>query len=903
MGASGASAQASSQSRVVSGSLNPTPHLIGRGFTFLFETATQAGRRRGLARYTTRAVIVSTAYVGTAALGLAFAHAQSSITAVWAPTGIALAALLVWGYRLWPAVAIGAFLANSWSSLPLVTVLGITTGNTLEALVGAFLLQRVAGFQRSLERVRDVLALVVFGGAISTTVSATVGVASLWLGGAIATGDLASDWRVWWLGDLGGDLLVAPLLLVLASPGALSALRGRLVEAGALLAVLVPFTVLVFSQLPISYPLWPMFIWSALRFRQLGAAASTLVVAGIGVALTASGTGPFSEGSRGENLLLSQGFMDATSVTALLLAAVASQRERAVETVRRARDNLEARVRERTSELERSQEELRLARELAFLIAEANDLDDALAVALRKICETTGWVMGQAWTLSDTGSHLKCSPAWHGSSEGLESFRKASEGMTFEPGVGLPGRTWSSKQPSWIEDVRSDLSFPRSRSAAEVGFGAAMAVPVLAGERVAAVMEFFVLGPQEKDKALVDLVAAVAAQLGSLIQRKQAEGTLRASEEQFRAVTESAAEPIVSADRHGHITYFNSAARKAFGYSAGEVVGKPLTILMPERLRDAHRRGLRRFLSSGKSHLIGKTIELPARRKDGREFPVELSLSTWKQGAEPFFTAMLRDVSGRKHKEKLQEALAREREASERLRELDRLKDEFLSTVSHELRTPLTVISALTEILRGSPDHDDRADWLERIFHNASEMSGMIEQLLDYSRLEAGRLALDLRPVIARDAALHCVELTKDALGGRQPRVDVPDDLTVEADERGIERILVNLLTNAAKYSPEGSAIEVTARADDGEAMIAVRDEGIGIPPAEQARVFERFYQGSVVSGTRGTGIGLSIVRRYVGLLGGRVWVESEPGEGSTFVFTMPLAAAVETAALERMAV
>jgi PAS domain S-box-containing protein len=868
-----------------------------RAFTFLSEAASQMSRRRGLIRYATQAAIVSAAYVGTAKLGLALADAQSSITAVWAPTGIALAALLVWGYRLWPAVAIGALLANSWSSLPLVTVLGITTGNTLEAVLGAYLLLRVAAFRRSLERVKDVLALVVFGGAISTMVSATVGVASLWLGGAIAAGDLVSDWRVWWLGDMGGDLLVTPLVLVLASRGALDALRGRLVEAGALFALLVSFSVLVLSQLPLPYPLWPAFIWSALRFRQLGAAASSLIVAGIAVAFTASGAGPFVRGSPDENLLLSQGLMGITSVTALLLAAVTSQRQLAIESLRRARDELDATVRERTSELERSHQELGLARELAFLIAEAEDLDGALELALRRICEATGWGMGQAWILSETGSHLECSPAWHGGSEGFESFRKASERMTFEPGVGLPGRAWVDKEPSWIEDIRSDLNFPRAPFAAEVGFGAGMAVPVLADDQVAAVMEFFVLGPQERDKALVELVATVAAQLGSLIRRKQAEGIIRASEQRFRAVAESATEPIVSANRRGDITYFNSAAQQAFGYSAREVLGKPLTILMPGALRDTHRQGLKRFLTTGEARLIGRTAELPAMRSDGHEFPVELSLSTWKQGNEPFFTAMLRDVSGRKHEEKLQEALAREREAGERLRELDRLKDEFLVTVSHELRTPLTVISALTEVLRRSPDHDNRAEWLERVFHNASEMGGMIEQLLDYSRLEAGRVALEVGPLGLRDAALHCIDLVKQAIGARQTRVDVPDDLTVQADERGFERILVNLLTNAAKYSPEGSAIGVSATANNGEAMIAVRDEGTGIPLAEQARVFERFYQGLVVPGKRGTGIGLSIVRRYAELLGGRVWVESRPGGGSTFVFTMPLWAARERTA------
>jgi PAS domain S-box-containing protein len=863
-----------------------------RSLTHLLEAVTGTRGRPELSRYATRLILVSAAYFGTAKLGLTLAHAQSSITAVWAPTGIALAALLIWGYRLWPAVALGALLANSWTGIPLISVLGITTGNTLEALVGAYLLLRFAGFQRSLEGIKDVLALVVFGGVISTMVSATVGVASLWLGGVTALSDIASDWRVWWVGDMGGDLVVAPLLLALASPGARSALRGRYVEAGASFALLVPFSVLVFSQLPLPYLLFPVFIWSALRFRQLGAAAASLVVGGIAVAFTANDAGPFVHGSPDDSLLLSQGFIGVASVSALLLAAVTSQRQRAVEALQRARDGLEARVRERTTELEGSNAQLGLARELAFLIAEAKTVDDALMLALRKISETTGWVLGQAWTLNAAGSRLECSPAWYAGSAGVERFRRGSEAMTFEPGVGLPGRAWSSKKPAWITDVRSDLNFPRAPLAAEAGFGAGMAVPVLDGAKVVAVIEFFLLEAREQDKGLVDVVATVAAQVGSLIQRKQAEGTLRASEERFRAVAETANDPIVSANGRGDIIYFNSAAEQVFGYSAREVLGRPLTLLMPERFHDAHRQGLKRFVSTGEARVIGKTVELAGRTKQGREFPLELSLSTWSLAGQPFFTAILRDVTERKRTEEtLQQALATERHAGERLRELDRLKDEFLATVSHELRTPLTAISGFSELMRRSPDHQDQAEWLGRIIQNATEMGAMIEQLLDYSRLEAGKVALDVGPLPVRDAALHCIELARHTMGERQTSLEIPVDLEVQADERGFERILVNLLTNAAKYSPEGSEIRVTARAENGEATTAVQDEGIGISPTEQAQVFERFYQGTVLAGKQGTGVGLSIVRRYVELLGGEVWVNSKLGQGSTFLFKLPLSA------------
>jgi PAS domain S-box-containing protein len=865
------------------------PEGANASLTRLFEAVAGVRGRPALSRYAIRLVLVSAAYFGAAKLGLSLAHEQSSITAVWAPTGIALAALLIWGYRLWPAVALGALLANLWTGIPLISVLGITTGNTFEALVGAYLLLRI-GFQRSLESVNDVLALVVFGGVISTMVSATVGVTSLWVGGATAFSDIARDWRVWWLGDMGGDLVVAPLLLALASPGPRNALRGRFVEAGASLVLLVPFSILVFSQLPLPYLLFPVFIWSALRYRQLGAAAASLVVAVIAVAFTANDAGPFVHGSPDDSLLLAQGFMGVASVSALLLAAVTSQRQRAAEALQRARDGLEARVRERTTELEGSNAQLGLARELAFLVAGAKTVDDALGLALRKICETTGCVLGQAWTLNAAGSHLECSPAWYAGSGGLERFRRGSEAITFEPGVGLPGRAWSSKKPAWITDVRSDLNFPRAALAEEVEFGAGMAVPVLDGENVVAVIEFFLLEARPQDSGVVDVVATVAAQVGSLIQRKQAEGTVRGSEERFRAVAETAKDAIVSANGRGDIIYLNSAAEQVFGYSAREVLGKPLTHLMPESMRDAHRRGLERYVSTGEARVIGKTVELAGRTKQGREFPLELSLSTWSSGGEPFFSAILRDITERRRtEEKLQKALETEQDAGERLREFDRLKDEFLATVSHELRTPLTAISGFAELMRRSPDHQDQAEWLAHIFENASEMRAMIEQLLDYSRLEAGKVSLEVRPLPLRDAALHCLDLAGEAMDGRQISIEIPDDLEVKADKRGFERILVNLLTNAAKYSPEGSMIRVSAGSENGNATVAVQDEGIGIPRAAQAHVFERFYRGPVVPGTPGTGVGLSIVRRYVKMLGGEVWVNSEPGRGSTFLFRLPL--------------
>ena len=253
---------------------------------------------------------MAAAYTVAGRLGLELAYETSSVTAIWAPTGIALAAILLGGSRLWPGVALGALLTNVDTGVPAGTVLGITCGNTLEALCGAYLLRRVAGFRPSLRRVRDVLWLVVLGAVVSTTVSATIGVASLLIGDAVTWGDAASTWRTWWLGDMGGDLIVAPALLVALTQWPLRQAPGRGARGVVLGLALAGVSVLVFSQgTNLAYAVFPFLIWAALRFWQPGAAAASLIVAVVAVAFTANGKGPFASGGPDERLLLAQTFV------------------------------------------------------------------------------------------------------------------------------------------------------------------------------------------------------------------------------------------------------------------------------------------------------------------------------------------------------------------------------------------------------------------------------------------------------------------------------------------------------------------------------------------------------------------------------------------------------------------
>jgi PAS domain S-box-containing protein len=281
-------------------------------------------------------------YFGAAKLGLSMAFLAEQVTLVWPPTGIALAAVLVFGPRCWPGIALGAFLANATANEPIPVACGIAAGNTLEALLGAWLLRRLVEFRPSLERLRDALGLVVLAGAVSTTVSATIGVLSLCVGGVQAWSDFAPLWAVWWLGDAMGNLVMAPVLLTWAAWPWKRLQARELVEGVILFVGLAAVSVVVFTQgrapggtsYPLEYTIFPFVIWAALRQGQAAAATVVLIALGIAIAGTVNGVGPFARARLNESLIPLQLYMAVVAVTSLLLGAAVSERMRAEESLR-----------------------------------------------------------------------------------------------------------------------------------------------------------------------------------------------------------------------------------------------------------------------------------------------------------------------------------------------------------------------------------------------------------------------------------------------------------------------------------------------------------------------------------------------------------------------------------------
>jgi len=369
-----------------------------------------------------------------------------------------------------------------------------------------------------------------------------------------------------------------------------------------------------------------------------------------------------------------------------------------------------------------------------------------------------------------------------------------------------------------------------------------------------------------------------------LTERKRAEQALRASEERFGILAVTANDAILSADSHGNITYFNPGAERIFGYTTEEVSGRPLTTLMPERFADAHRAGLARYLATREARVIGRTVELAGRRKDGTEFPLELSLAAWNQGAEVAFTAIIRDITSRKEGEERLRSYATQLEAANK--ELEA----FSYSVSHDLRAPLRSLDGFSQALL--EDYHDRLDdtgrdFLQRVRAASQRMGTLIDDLLSLSRVTRGDLQVEKVDLSALATALAAELQRSDPQ--RDVRFAIAPDLVARGDPGLMRLVLQNLLGNAWKFTGKRSPahVEVGSMAHDGRRAFFVQDDGAGFDMAYAAKLFGAFQRLHASDEFPGSGIGLATVQRIIHRHGGQVWAEGTPGRGATFYFTL----------------
>lgn len=367
--------------------------------------------------------------------------------------------------------------------------------------------------------------------------------------------------------------------------------------------------------------------------------------------------------------------------------------------------------------------------------------------------------------------------------------------------------------------------------------------------------------------------------------------------QRFRELIENAPDGILQVDATGRILLSNRTAETLFGYADDELLGRCVDDLVPEAHRTGHAEHRVSFAKAGVARPMGLGLDLYARRKDGSEFPVEISLSPVKTEDGVHVTAVIRDVTERKRTEEqirtLQESYMAELKARQKEAErLNHLKDEFLASVSHELRTPLHTILGFTDLLGEElegPLNDTQREFVRHIHRDSEHLLGLINDVLDLSRIESGELRLHTESLPLREAIFEAVSSIRSHAEARSVdiKIDDPGDLHVTADPVRLRQILYNLLSNAVKFTAAGGMVTLRARRQGAAVRITIADTGIGMSQEDQAQIFERFYQ--VTHKTGGTGLGLAICKQLVEMQGGSISVESELGTGSQFHFELPV--------------